>query len=227
MKARILNHLNADHRTSLRLYARHYSHLPLSHAKTATADDISLDHLILVSSFGRTLIPFTPPLISFSEARERLVSMHEECLRELDVEGVMVDFCPVPDKVVYYVWMAFCSWVVCTLPLGEMVLPESRTWVASVWSVGGYVPGLARLAYQLGPATMWFIGVVHAVEAVVMVRGRLRRCEVEVFSKAWWGWVVDVLLTGFGGMSRFDEVVRGLKEKKERPTGLGKPKVEH
>jgi hypothetical protein len=222
MKARIINHMNADHQASLRLYARHYSKLPLSYAKTAKADDISVDHLILTSSFGRTLIPFKPALKSLAEARERLVAMNEESLKELDVDGTMIDIFPLPDKAVHWIWLGFCSWVIFTLPFRQQIHPDSGSTLSKIWSLGGTAPWLAKLAYTLGPATLWFIGIIHSVEAVVMATGRLRRHEVEMFSGVWWGWIVDVLLMGGGSFMRFDALVKSIKEKKERPKGLGK-----
>ena len=91
MQTRILNHMNTDHQNSLVLYSRYYSKLPLSHAKTSKLDSINLEHMIIESSFGRCLVPFNPPLESYSEARERVVAMHQECLRGLDVDEVVID----------------------------------------------------------------------------------------------------------------------------------------
>lgn len=225
-KSRILNHMNADHSNSLRLYARHYSQLPLPHAKTAKADDITLDHLILQTSFGRVLIPFTPPLKSFSEARERLVGMHEECLTKLGVDGVMLTEYRLPNRLWQWGMVGISLWNFGTLPFRESILPSSGSWISQVWSLGGLLPGLAKLTYTLAPATLWFMIVMHAGEAVYMGTTVMRRYEVEIFSGVWWAWVLDTATEGFGSFVRLEGLVREIKEAKEkgRPQGLGRGK---
>ena len=159
-----------------------------------------MSHLILTSSFGRTLIPFDPPLNSFSEARERLVAMHELCLKELDVEGVMLERYVPPNQWWQWCMFALTMWTFTTLPFRASLLPESRSLINKAWSLGGTAPWLARLAYQMSPLTLAFMIVVHGWECYVMGFRRLRRYEVEVFSWVWWCWVLDVWCEGFGGV---------------------------
>lgn len=85
MKSRIINHMNEDHQNSLTLYSRHYNKLPLSHAKTSKLVDITLDHMVIESSFGRCLIPIDPPMKSYAEARDRVVAMHQESILDDDL----------------------------------------------------------------------------------------------------------------------------------------------
>lgn len=47
-----------------------------------------------------------------------------------------------------------------------------------------------------------------------MISGRLRRFNVETFSRVWWCWVGACLFEGFGAFMRFDEVVADLREAK-------------
>jgi hypothetical protein len=224
MKSRILTHMNADHSASLRLYSQHYSKLPLSHAKTSQLTDITPSHLIITSTFGRTLIPFQPPLKSFTEARTRLVAMHEECVRELDVEGVMVESYVLPNRAWMWGMHLFCWWNYITLspPVRHLIL-EPGNLVNAVWSLNGTVPGLAKLAYDLSTLTLGIMIAAHGYEAYKMSE-RLRRVEVEMFGSVWWGWVLDVLSAGFGAFVRLNAVVEGLKGKVEKPEG--RPKAE-
>ncbi|OAG43279.1 hypothetical protein AYO21_02565 [Fonsecaea monophora] len=90
MKARIITHMNADHQLSLRLYLQHYSHVPSPGTASAQMLDITTEHMIISSAYGRHVIQFEPPMKSLMEARERLVTMHELCLEQLDLSAIVV-----------------------------------------------------------------------------------------------------------------------------------------
>jgi Protein of unknown function (DUF2470) len=225
LESRIITHMNADHSASLRLYARQYSKLPLSHARTATLEDLNLNHLILSSSFGRTLVPFDPPLKTLSEARERLVAMHEYCLKELDVDGTMLQEYRLPNQWWQWTLMIVCGWCFTTLPFRSLIHPSSNSWISSVYSVGGKAPWLAEFAYTVAPLTLGIMLFVHGWEAMTMVRTRMRRYEVEMFSGVWWCWVLDCFVEGVGSFVRVDDTVLKIKEAKEKqPKNLGRGK---
>ncbi|RMZ85522.1 hypothetical protein DV737_g686, partial [Chaetothyriales sp. CBS 132003] len=128
MRTRILTHMNADHQFSLILYSRYYSKLPLSHAKSSILEDIDLTHMTIQSSFGRCMIPFDPPLKSLNEARERVVAMHQEAIKELDVEDVLIERYVLPDRAWMWAVMALCAWIIVTLspPLQPLLRPETH-----------------------------------------------------------------------------------------------------
>ncbi|KAI5806809.1 hypothetical protein DFH27DRAFT_359106 [Peziza echinospora] len=99
IKARIMNHMNADHADSVLLYLQHYT--PYTTA-TATPHppqltDISLAHLTITHYPSQTpipggeavttTIPITPPMASYAEARVRLVAMAEEAQDALEKRG--------------------------------------------------------------------------------------------------------------------------------------------
>ena len=215
--------MNADHAASLRLFARHYSRLPLAHAKTAQLEDINLNHLILSSSFGRTLVPFDPPLKSFGEVRERLVAMHETCIKELDVDGVVLDRFVSPNRWWQIGLFTICSVVFTTLPFRSLIKPETHSVISKIYSLGGYAPWLANFAYTVAPLTLTIMCMIHGYEAWTMARTRMRRYEVEMFNWVWWCWVGDAFIEGIGAFVRVDETVAAMKEKKEKMKGLGKP----
>lgn len=214
VKARIISHINADHAFSLTLYARHCNQLPLAMARTARLEAITLDHLIMTSSFGRLLVPFSPPLASLSQAREKLVAMHNDCLAALDVDDVEVTQYRPPNRWWQWGFAVGVTAVLLTFPFRASLRPDSGTWIAWFWSVGGRVPLLAELAYTLQPIVLPATLVIHVLEARHMISGRLRRFSVENFSTVWWCWVVGVFLEGFGAFMRFDEAVAELREAK-------------
>lgn len=207
--------MNADHSLSLRLYLAHYAHVPLAGTKPAQLHDITLDHLIITSAFGRHTIPLDPPMNSLSEARERLVSMHTDCLDKLGLSDIVVDSYTPPNRAWQWALSALCALIFATFPFRDQLRPESQSVISSIWSIGGWVPQLARLAYTLQPVVLGFMGVVHVAEAVWFANQKLSRHWVEVGSGVWWAWVADCVLEGVGCLKRFEGVVAKEDKKKE------------
>lgn len=208
MKARILTHMNADHALSLRLYLMHYSHVPSSGTTTANMVDMTNEHMIITSSYGRHVVAFEPPMKSLIEARERLVAMHNTCLEALDRSDVVVDKYVPPDRLWQYLVGVLCVLIYATFPFRESLKPGSDTVAAKIWSLGGLAPWLGKLAYALAPAVLGFVVLAHSTEAVWLANGRLKRHWVEFGSVTWWCWVVDCFLEGGGCLMRFDKVVK-------------------
>ena len=215
MKNRVLTHMNADHHLSLRLFLQHYNHVPSSGTNTAKMLDVTTEHMIISSTYGRHVVQFEPPMKSFSEARERLADMHNLCLRELDLSDVVVRRYAPPDRLWQWMLSGLVVLIFSTFPFRESLRPESGSVVAKIWSVGGMAPWLARLSYTLAPVTLGFVAIVHSGEAVWFINRRLKRHWVEAGTVAWWCWVVDVLVEGIGCLSRFDRVVKRMEAKQK------------
>jgi hypothetical protein len=215
MKNRILTHMNADHQLSLRLYLQHYSHVPSAGTISARMLDITPEHIIVESSYGRHVIPFEPPMKSLMEARERLVDMHVFCLRELDLSDVVIKGYVPPDRAWQWMLSGLCLLILSTFPFRESLRPESASVIATIWSLGGVAPWLARLSYTLSPLVLGFIVVAHSGEAVWFINRRLKRHWVEMGTVVWWCWVVDCLLEGAGCLTRFDRVVKKVEAEKK------------
>ena len=214
--------MNADHQFSLILYSRYYSKLPLAHAKTSKLDDITLNHMVIKSSFGRCMVPFDPPLKSFAEVRERVVAMHQEALKGLDVEDLLVDEYKFPNRWWMWLLMGLTTTTMITFPFRSQLHPDSGSFISQIWSLGGLVPQLAKLAYKLSPIVWPLTILIHLGEAAHMARGRLTRYQVEMFSGVWWMWVVDNFFEGVGAFFRFDEMVKGMREEKGKKAPQGR-----
>ncbi|ETN41778.1 uncharacterized protein HMPREF1541_03715 [Cyphellophora europaea CBS 101466] len=221
MKARIITHMNADHAFSLQLYARHYNRLPLATARTATLEDITTSHLIMTSSFGRLLVPLDPPLSSLGQARDRLVAMHNDCLAALDVADVQVSRYTPPNRLHQWAFLVGASAVLLTFPFRASLHPDSGSWLAWAWGLGGRLPWLAETAWRVAPLVWPLTLGIHVLEVRHMMVSRLRRYGVEPFSALWWAWVLDNFFEGFGAFARFDEVVAEERARK----GLAKVEV--
>lgn len=225
MKTRITTHMTNDHGDSLALYLRHYAHLPASTISNPALTDITLDHMIITSSHGRTLIPFEPPLNSLAETRERVVKMHQTCLTALDLSAIKIDEFVPPSKVWQWLTHAICVLCFTTLSpwLAGRIYPTTQPGgvVNKIWNVGGVVPGLAGVAGRWAAATWWFMVVVHAGEAAWMAQGRLRRHWITIGSGVWWAWVLATFNGGVASISRFDEAVAMKKAEQERKAAAG------
>jgi hypothetical protein len=206
--------MNTDHALSIRLYLQNYCHVPSSGTTKATLSDITPDHMILHSSYGRHVVPFDPPMKSLIEARERLVAMHNDCLLKLGLSDVVIDEYRLPRSVASYGLAALVTLILLTFPFRESLRPGSGGWGYRIWSLGGLVPGLARLSYAVAPVVLGFIVVAHAVEAVYFATSRLRRHWVQTFSGVWWWWMLDCWLQGFSSFIRFDRLVKDKEAKK-------------
>ncbi|KAH0847178.1 putative integral membrane protein [Fonsecaea pedrosoi] len=215
MKARIITHMNADHQLSLRLYLQHYSHVPSPGTASAQMLDITTEHMIISSAYGRHVIQFEPPMKSLMEARERLVTMHELCLEQLDLSAIVVSKYVPPDRVWQWALSGLCLLIFTTFPFRESLRSESGSWIYQVWSLGGVAPWLAELSYTLAPAVLGVLVVVHGGEAVWFIQRKLRRHWVEWGSAAWWCWVVDCCIEGFGSFTRFDRIVKTMEMEKK------------
>lgn len=214
-KARILTHMNADHQLSLRLYLAQYCHVPLSGTTTAQLVDMSLQHMLITSSYGRHVVPLEPAMKSLLEARERLVTMHNACLAELHLSDVVVDRYTAPDRAWQWALSSLCLLILTTFPFRAQLRPESGSAIAAIWSLNGLVPGLARLAYLLAPLVWTFVLLIHAAETLWFASSRLSRHWVEVGSAVWWAWVLDCMLEGGGAIARFDRAVKALEAAKK------------
>lgn len=215
MKARIISHMNSDHALSLRLYLMRYCHVPLPGTSTAQMLDITSEHMIITSSYGRHVVPLEPPMKSLMEARERLVAMHNDCLSELGLSDVVLDRYVPPDRAWQWTLSALCALIFATFPFRESLLPESGSVIARIWSLGGAVPGLARLSYTLQPFVLAVMVVLHVGETAWLANTRLKRYWVEVGTAVWWLWVLDCALEGVGCLSRFDRIVSRLEAEKK------------
>jgi len=214
MKSRIITHMNADHQLSLRLYLQRYCHIPSHGTAQASMEDITNEHMILKSSFGRHVVTLEPPMKSLMEARERLVAMHQDCLKELDLSDIVVDQYTLPTNVFQWALAALVVLIATTFPFRESLRPESGSTIYEIWSLGGRLPQLAQLSYTLAPAVLWFIALAHSGETLYLVRTRLRKHWVETFGGLWWLWVGECMLAGFGAIQRVDAIVKAKESAK-------------
>lgn len=214
VKTRIISHMNADHSSSLSLYLQYYCCIPASHADSAKLTDVALDHLIIESTFGRNLIPIDPPMKSYAEARERLVEMNRASLEGLGLSDIVVQEWRPPRNVLHVGSFVICLLMFISLPRRANFTPEAGGVFYQLWSLGGRVPVLAKLCYNLQPILLPVMLLIHGFEVYTIVTTRLKKHQVRVGSSIWLLWVVDNFIEGFGCFQRFDQIVKEKQELK-------------
>ncbi|CUS08975.1 unnamed protein product [Tuber aestivum] len=208
LKARVIAHMNKDHKKSLSHYLQHYSKLPPAIADTAELTNISLSRITLStrsSSTGTetTYLPIRPsPMQNLSESRERLVYMANECLTGLGLSPYVIKTYAPPGivGVVVMVSVLVGTWAFAAkgnLAEGSFV---------RVYLLQNYHP-LADLLMKTHLIGLVSIVAIHLAECIHLQRTRLRKHQVETFSKVWWLWMMSGSLEGFGVFTRFDKEV--------------------
>ncbi|KAG0638748.1 hypothetical protein HOY80DRAFT_966444 [Tuber brumale] len=209
VKVRIITHMNHDHKKSLSHYLQHYSKLPPAIADTAQLVGVSLSRITLTTrssptgTEATTYLPIRPsPMQNMSESRERLAYMANECLTGLGLSPYVVKTYTPPG--------AFGVAVVAGVLMGLWTFSAERNLAegsfARVYLLQNYHP-LADFLMKTHLIGFVSIIVVHLAECVHLQRTRLRKHQVETFSKTWWLWMVSSSLEGFGVFKRFDKEV--------------------
>lgn len=217
IKTRITSHMNLSHRPSLSLFLRHYCNVPPSntHPSTTSLETLNLTSLILSSGGKRYFVPLHPPMSSFATSfRSRMKDMHDECLRALDLSDVQITTYLPPQSVMQRVNFLVVVLTFLSFSWRANFIPGSLFYEM----VGlGHVPGFAGFCRMIQPWLIWGMVGIHALEAVWMVRTRLRRHGVERGCRVWWMWVGTCFIEGAFSFSRMDGMVReGEREMEEK-----------
>ena len=211
-KQRIITHMNNDHQDSLIRYLQHYAHLSSFSARNAHLVDISLDSLTILSS-NRTphLIPIKPAMTSYSEARPRVVAMDGEAVAGLGASDITVKRYKPPYGFMTVVMVA-CLLTHISFCRRANFEPGSVFYDTLLLK---HVPRFADFCWTIQPLLFLPNYLLHGTEAAWMVKSRLEKHTVRMFSRVWWMWVLSCFAEGYGSFVRFDECVSEEKAKKE------------
>ena len=210
-KQRIINHMNNDHQDSLIRYLQHYAQLSSFSARNAHLDDINFDSLTILSSAGTPhAIPIKPSMTSWSDARPRVVAMDGEAVAGLGASNITVKKYKPPRGFMAVVFVA-CLLTFISFCRRANFEPGS----VSYDTLLKHIPSFAKFCWTIQPLLFWFMVVLHGYETVRMVKTRLEKHTVRMFSRVWWMWLLSCSVEGFGSYVRFDECVREEQAKKE------------
>ncbi|KAK5175071.1 uncharacterized protein LTR77_000208 [Saxophila tyrrhenica] len=203
---RITTHMNADHHDSIIRYLQHYAHLPLWTASNSKMTDVDLSSMTFTAGGKIHRIPFTPPLKSYRETRERVVEMDQECLAALGRSDVTVtEFVPPRgmDLVVFVVVAA------------TLVAYGQRWW----FEQGGVVEkvlgaGFAKFSWTIQPWLICGMVVIHGSELAYFVPNYLAKHSVNPRTAVWWQWAGTTFVEGVFSFWRFQELVERKRQEK-------------
>lgn len=211
IKTRIISHMNKDHQDSLSRYLEAYAGISHYLARSPKLEDLTLSSLTIQYAAGRKTIPISPPVSSLSEARTRLVTMHEECGRQLGRDSITV-------KSFRWPGILHISSLLCVL-LGLVFFTDGSYFApGSVLSstLIRPVPQVARFMEQYHWYIWWAIIIIHAGEAGLMTVW-MKKYNVPPFSKVWMLYVGFTALEGYGCGARLHAKVakeRALKRRR-------------
>ena len=212
MKQRIITHMNRDHQDSLIRYLQYYAQLSSFSARNAHLVDISFDSLTVLSSNSTPhTIPIKPAMTSMSEARSRVVAMDGEAVAGLGASSINVKkYTPPHGFMMIFTFIACSLTYICFCRRANFE-PGSMFYNTLLTRV----PNFANFCWTYQPLVIWGITVIHAGEATWMVKSRLNKHTVRMFSGVWWLWLSSCFVEGIGSFVRFDECVREEEAKRE------------
>jgi hypothetical protein len=161
-------------------------------ARNALITDISLDKMIVSAGGQDHTIPLSPPMKSFREARERLVSMDSDTITGLKRSKVTVKEYIAP-RGFHAVIFATCLGTYILLARPDNYLPGSL--------LHDYVPSFAEFVDRVRDWVLYPMIALHLCESWLM-RGKLEKHSVALFGRVWWLWVVSSFIEGAGSFKR-------------------------
>lgn len=206
----IIKHMNADHADSLEAYLQAFSGISAREAKGASLEDLSLTNLIIRANGTRYVVAIDPPMKDYTEARGRLVALHNESLKKLGRLDVTLTEYRAP-RGVQAVIFALCLYTYVSCFRRENLLPGSF-----VYENLGYkfVPAFAHFVYNIQP--LLFPGVIgiHILESALLAVKRLKPLGVPFMSGLWFAWMASTFVEGFGAFQRIGQIVKEKRAKK-------------
>ena len=211
---RILSHMNSQHAVALSRYLQYYGNRSSFAARSPQAVAVTTSAITIVAQGllypSRHTIPFSPPLTSLDQARERFVAMDQKAVQGLGQS---------PETVTRYVPPSLAqACVACAVLFGFSCFSRADNFLPGSWltsTVLRFTPGFARLCYALHPLGLVLIAGIHTVEATVMAHSKLAPHGVPVGSRVWAMWVASAFCEGAPAFLRINEEVKRLRERRE------------
>lgn len=179
-------------------YLEHYAKVSRFKSRNARLKDIDLTKMIITAGGRLYNIPFTPPLSSFKETRERLIQMDQESLTGLGRSSIMIKEYRPPKSPIHVITFisAFLTFIL--LSRKENVLPGSVPYEV----VFKHVPKFASFVASVQPLVICLMLIIHGTEAFFMTR-KLEKHSVPLLSMLWWAWVISNFIEGVGAFQRY------------------------
>jgi hypothetical protein len=229
IKERIIKHMNADHRDSVRFrsshykdyltycqlqirrYLEYYKNASFYEIHDARMTDMNLNNIKINYAGTITSIPLDPPMQSLKEARERLVQMDKDAVQALGRSDIPVTtFVPPYANLVHLFNFTQCILTYIVFCRIANFQPGSLLYDNLFFRF----PGFVKLGLSIQPYLFPIMVAIHAFEAFLMTR-KLKRHGLTPFDGPWWLWVGTCFVEGFTSFWRMDTWVAEKRKEKE------------
>ncbi|KAL2205431.1 hypothetical protein CC79DRAFT_1335969 [Sarocladium strictum] len=212
--ARIISHMNAQHRPELSHYLRHHHSLPSRTASPATLVSITLTSMTITDRNGKAhTVAIEPPLATWADARTRLADMDAASRKHLGLSDVSLTTYKAPrffTEVFVFGAVAFYFFCAATLPY---VTPGTKIHAL----LDAFWPKNGAASYRwLVNKIFWPTVGIHATECILLDFKRLQPYGVDRFSSLWWKWQLSCFIEGFGTFKRTKDIVEEKRAEKEK-----------
>ncbi|ORY06237.1 integral membrane protein-like protein [Clohesyomyces aquaticus] len=210
-RERIIKHMNADHRDSIRRCIEHALGVSCWQTGDARMTDISLDKMKFAFGDNKVAVPFDPPMKTFREARERLVQMDKDAVKALRRSDITVKIFIPPYAHLHHLF----NFSLCLVTFACFSKPSNFTPGSFLYDLLLYrVPSFASFCLKIQPTLITIMLAIHIVEAAVMVK-KMEKHSVVPLSGLWWSWVGSCFIEGFTAFNRLNGMVAQKKKEKE------------
>ena len=206
-KAKTMAHMNKDHKHDLSLYLQHYGGLSAHAAVDPELVDIDTQTMTIRSTNDTTIIPFTPPMDSWNDRRQRLVDMSVEAENAVAARNGVAFYPPRGLDWVVFSGVTF-FFISAALVFGGFV--ERKSPISHALDQYGFPYGAWGFRWIVKAIFLPVLGI-HVVESWWMDRSRLQPAGVRRGSTTWFLWLGSTFLEGFTAFRRWDELVKGKK----------------
>jgi hypothetical protein len=210
--SRFSTHMNREHQRELSHYLRHYCGVPGHEARsTPQIVEATLNGMSIRVGNGKTyIVPFDPPLPSWSDGRARVIEMDTIAREHLGIKDVYItNFVP-PQGVDIIVLAGVISYYLSFISLA-FIKPGTSAWSL----LDQYFPAGATGFHSLVQKIFIPVTAIHAFEAILFDRIRMAPYGVNRGTALWWKWMVCMFFEGFLAFKRVDRVVAQKRKEKE------------
>lgn len=208
---RVIGHMNKDHHDSVVRYLEAFHSVSSPIAQFATISSMQPTHLTITALGSTYRVPFDPPLkADYSDARQRLVALDQDCIAKLGRDPVTIKKYTLPAGVGQTSVAVVCLFTFVLLARRETLAPGADS---PLRPLADKFPGVFENLWKAQPWVFYPLAAIHTFESFWMGRTRLAKHSIPTFSPLWFTWSLSTLIEGFGSFERFDDMVKADKEK--------------
>lgn len=175
--------------------------------------DISLTEMKFTCNNEQHTIPFTPPMTSLRDARDRVVQLDKDALRILGRSDLSVNtYIPPTTHPLHLFNFTACLLSYLFLPFPSIWQPGSLLYDTVLYRVPGFANFVAWAGWWIVVA---FMIPIHSVEAGIMARRLRMKHGLTPVEGMWWAWTGSMFVEGVTAKLRLDGLLEGKRREKD------------